>query len=200
MLHDTPHSTYVDQALTELGRGVDAPPLSVDTAVACAAIVGIAASLAIAPDLRGALGALLAVVVVAIAATDARHFIIPNELNAAAFGLALVAAVAQDSDAALPAMAEGIIRGVVLALLFLGISVGYRQLRGRDGLGLGDVKLAGVAGAWLDWQTLAIAIELAALAAIAVYLVCRYTLGQSMSPASRLPFGLFFAPAIWLGW
>ena len=50
------------------------------------------------------------------------------------------------------------------------------------------------------WQTLAIAVEIAALAAIAAYLVCRYALGQSMSLTSRLPFGLFFAPAIWLGW
>jgi len=196
MLHDT----HMDRALTALGRDAADPPMSVETAIACAAIVGITASLAIAPDLRGVLGALLAVVMVAIAATDARRFIIPNELNAGALGLALVAAAAQDSDAALPAMAEAIIRGAVLALLFLGINVGYRQLRGRDGLGLGDVKLAGVAGAWLDWQTLAIAIELAALAAIAVYLVRRHALGQSMSPASRLPFGLFFAPAIWLGW
>src|SRR5262245_10637688 len=200
MLHDTPHNAYLDRALTELGRGVDAPPLSIDTAIACAAIVGIAASLAIAPDLRGVLGALLAVAMVAIAAIDARHFIIPNELNAAAFGLALVAAAAQDPDAALPAMAEAVVRGAVLALLFFGICVGYRRLRGRDGLGLGDVKLAGVAGAWLGLQTLAISIEIAALAAIAAYLVRRYALGQSMDLTSRLPFGLFFAPAIWLGW
>src|SRR5262245_60617478 len=116
MLHDGPSDAYLDRALTELGRGVDAPPPSVDTAIACAAIVGIAASLAIAPDLRGALGALLAVVVVAIAAIDARWFIIPNELNAAALGLALVAAAVQNSDAALPAVAEALVRGAALAL------------------------------------------------------------------------------------
>jgi len=201
MLHDTPRNAYLPRAPSELQHDVDAPPLSVDTTIGCAAIVGIAASLAIAPDLRGALGALLAVIMVAIAAIDARRFIIPNELNVAAFGLALVAAaVAQGAEAAFPALADAFVRGVVLALLFLGISLGYRHLRGRDGLGFGDVKLAGVAGAWLDWQTLAISIEIAALAAIAVYLVRRHALGQSMSLTSRLPFGLFFAPAIWLGW
>ncbi len=47
----------------------------------------------------------------------------------------------------------------------------YRRLRGREGIGLGDVKLAGVAGAWLDWQSIPIAVEIAALAALAVCLV-----------------------------
>jgi len=196
MLHDS----HMNRVLAALGRDAEAPPPSVDTGIACAAIVGIAASLAIAPDLRGVLGALLAVVAVAIAAIDGRRFIIPNELNAAAFCLALVAAAAKDFDAAFPAMADAVVRGAVLALLFFGLSVGYRRIRGHDGLGLGDVKLAGAAGAWLDWQTVAVAVEIAAFAAIAVYLARRYVLGQSMSLTSRLPYGLFFAPAIWLGW
>ena len=34
---------------------------------------------------------------------------------------------------------------------FFALRYGYARLRGRQGLGLGDVKLAFVAGAWLDW-------------------------------------------------
>ena len=49
------------------------------------------------------------------------------------------------------AVGIALLRGAVLALLFLGLRALYRRLRGRDGIGLGDVKLAGVAGAWLDW-------------------------------------------------
>jgi leader peptidase (prepilin peptidase)/N-methyltransferase len=85
-------------------------------------------------------------------------------------------------------------------LLFLGLRVAYRGLRGREGIGLGDVKLAVVAGAWLSWLTIPIAVELAALAGLATYLVRRYWLGRALQMHSRLPFGLFFAPAIWLGW
>jgi leader peptidase (prepilin peptidase)/N-methyltransferase len=57
-----------------------------------------------------------------------------------------------------------------------------------------------VAGAWLDWLTMAIAVELAAVAGLVTYLVRRHWLGRQLHMTSRLPFGLFFAPAIWVGW
>ena len=62
-------------------------------------------------------------------------------------------------------------RALIIALPLLGLMAGYRALRGRDGLGLGDVKLAAVAGAWLGLPVLFAAIELAALAAIGAYLL-----------------------------
>ena len=72
--------------------------------------------------------------------------------------------------------------------------------RGRPGLGLGDVKLAAVAGAWLDWFTIVAVIEVAALAALAAYTVLRYVLRRPIVATTPLPFGLFLAPAIWAGW
>ena len=168
--------------------------------IACAAIAGAGASIAIAPDLRGVLGALLALMMLSIALTDARHGIIPDEWNAAGLTLAILNAVLQNPDRVVEAMAAAVLRGGVLALLFLGLRVAYRGLRGREGIGLGDVKLAVVAGAWLDWLTMAIAVEVAAVAGLVTYLVRRYWLGRQLHMTSRLPFGLFFAPAIWLGW
>jgi leader peptidase (prepilin peptidase)/N-methyltransferase len=88
----------------------------------------------------------------------------------------------------------------VLAATFLALRILYRRLRGRDGLGLGDVKLAGVAGAWLGWFTIPISIEIAALAALAAHIMARRWQGLTLSATARLPFGLFFAPAIWLCW
>jgi leader peptidase (prepilin peptidase)/N-methyltransferase len=95
-----------------------------------------------------------------------------------------------------------IVRGAAFALLFFALQVGYRRLRQREGLGTGDVKLAMAGGAWLDWVTIPVVIEIAAAAALAVYLLS-YLAGQRDEPfrlSSRLPFGLFLAPAIWLGW
>ena len=75
----------------------------------------------------------------------------------------------------------------------------YRLLRGRDGIGLGDVKLALVAGIWLDWVPMAFAVQVAALAALAVIGV-RAARGHRVSRMTAIPFGLFLAPAVWVGW
>ena len=170
-----------------------------------AAIIGIAApavfvSIAIAPDMRGAAAAGLAVIMVTIAAIDARRLIIPDELSATAFVLGLVHAAFEDADAWVDAVAAAVLRAIMLALVFMALRMMYRWLRGRHGIGLGDVKLAAVAGAWLDWLMIPIAIEIAALAALAFYLARQFALDRSVRPFSALPFGLFFAPAIWLGW
>lgn len=161
-----------------------------------AALAVIAASVLAAPGLSGILGAGLGVLMAAIAVVDARHFLIPNALSFAAFGLALVnAGLAVGWDGILVAL----LRGAVLALSFLAAGVGYRWLRGRQGIGFGDVKLAGVAGAWLGWVMLPFAVECAALAALGVYTL-RWLGGRPVERSTRVPFGLFFAPAIWLCW
>jgi leader peptidase (prepilin peptidase)/N-methyltransferase len=175
-------------------------PMRAQVLIACVAIMGTVMSFVVAPDLQGLLGALLACVMLVIALTDARHGIIPDEWNAAGLMLGVIHAALQNPDMMVEAMAAAVLRGGVLALLFLGLRLGYRALRGRDGIGLGDVKLAVVAGAWLDWLTMPIAIELAAVAGLVTYFARRYWLKQPVHMTSRLPFGLFFAPAIWLGW
>jgi leader peptidase (prepilin peptidase)/N-methyltransferase len=76
----------------------------------------------------------------------------------------------------------------------------YRRWRGRDGLGLGDVKLAAVCGAWLDLATVAAVIELAALLAIGAYVANAALRRRPLRGTAFLPFGLFLAPAVWIGW
>lgn len=164
-----------------------------------AAAAGVAASLAVDGGAAGLLGAGLAVVMAAIAVTDARHFLIPDRLNAAAALLGLASAALDAPDAA-AAVGLALARGSMLALAFLALRVGYRHLRGREGLGLGDVKLAGVAGIWLDGLMLPAAIEIAAATALAVCLLEHIRGGRAIRAGRRLPFGLFFAPAIWLAW
>jgi len=168
-------------------------------AVAALAIGSVVASLWAVPGLSGLLGAALALVMLAIAVIDARLFIIPDELNAAALLLALANAAVQPGAIWL-SVVVALARGCAVALVFFALRALYRRLRGRDGLGLGDVKLAGVAGAWLSILTLPIAIEIAALTALAVFGVRHYTSGRAFNPALKFPFGLFLAPSIWLGW
>ena len=177
-----------------------ATQLRVAGPVAALAVVCVAASLWAAPGLPGWLGAGLALIVLAIAVIDARLFVIPDELTIAGLVLALVNAVLTAPFAIWEAVGIALLRGAVLALLFFALRAGYRRLRGREGIGLGDVKLAGVAGAWLSLIAIPIAVEIAALAAIAVFCVRHYAAGKPLDTALKFPFGLFFAPAIWIGW
>ena len=164
------------------------------------AIVAVFISIVAAPGPIGLLGAGLALVMLAIALIDFRSFTIPNSLNAAGFGLAIVNAAVQQPEAMLTAVVIAVLRGAAFALILLAIRVVYARLRGRHGLGFGDVKLAGVAGAWLDWTIMPIALELAAFAALIGYLARQLLFHRSISAFDRVPFGLFFAPAIWICW
>jgi leader peptidase (prepilin peptidase)/N-methyltransferase len=161
---------------------------------------GVVASVVLVPGSRGAWGAGLAVLMVAIATIDGRRFIIPDELTAAALALGLAYAAIEDADMWAQAVAWAVLRGAVTALVFLGVRAFYRRWRGLEGIGLGDVKLAGVAGVWLDWATIPVAIEIAALAALGTYMTLHFYFRRTVRPTTRLPFGLFLAPAIWIAW
>jgi leader peptidase (prepilin peptidase)/N-methyltransferase len=162
--------------------------------------LSVVASVILLPNARQSTGGGLAVLMIAIAVVDARRFIIPDELTAAALALGFLNAAIQDTDMIVEALAYAALRSAVLTFAFLSLRVLYRNVRRREGIGLGDVKLASVAGVWLYWSTIPIAIEVAALTALAVYAVRHFYSGRTIRSTTILPFGLFFAPAIWLGW
>jgi len=157
------------------------------------------ASIAAAPGWSGAAGAVLAGLMLAIAVIDHRRMIIPDELNALAFVAGLAAAGLGREAAPGAAILQALVRSSLMFVLFFVFRAGYRAVRGRAGMGLGDVKLAAVAGAWLGWADLPIAINIAALSALGAVLYGRLR-GHGFDPMARLPFGAFFAPAIWICW
>ena len=165
-----------------------------------ALVAGVAASLVAAPGLEGLSGAFLAALMLAIAITDASRYIIPNQLTGAAVALALLRAGAIGPEADWRAVIWVALRAAAIALPFLALMAGYRRWRGRDGLGLGDVKLAAVAGAWLGLVTIFAVIELATLAALGAYVLSGVIRKRPLKATAFLPFGLFLASAIWIGW
>jgi leader peptidase (prepilin peptidase) / N-methyltransferase len=170
------------------------PPL-----IGAIGIGAISASFAIAPGWLGFVGSALGVLMLAIAAIDRRRFIIPDQLNALAFVGGLIAAGAKGEVFEAEAITNAILRAAVMFGIFFAFRAGYRRLRGREGMGFGDVKLAAVAGVWLDWTDLPIAVDIAALSALGSVLLSRIK-GKAWKQTEKLPFGLFFAPAIWVCW
>jgi leader peptidase (prepilin peptidase)/N-methyltransferase len=136
----------------------------------------------------------------AIAYIDWRRQIIPDSLNIAALALGEIAALAGDAEAPVAAAADAAVRGLVTAAVFLLFREIYQRLRGREGLGLGDVKLAAAAGAWLDWSVIPIAVALAAFSGLLAAVAAAAARRRLPEPLTRLPFGAFFAPSIWLVW
>jgi leader peptidase (prepilin peptidase) / N-methyltransferase len=79
--------------------------------------------------------------------------------------------------------------------LFRLVSLGYRGLRGREGLGEGDAKLVAAGGAWLGVYSLSWLIALAALAGLATAGIAMAA-GARLNRESAIPFGPFLALAI----
>lgn len=169
--------------------------------VAIAAVVAaMAASLLLVPGREGVMGATLAASMVLIATVDFNRYTIPDALSVPAFALGLVHAAMRGGDSLAATTAAAALRGIAVAFAFWLLRAGYRRLRGRDGLGLGDIKLAAVAGAWLSWPVVPVAVDFAAFSALIVYGVRQYVLRRPRQPSARLPFGTFLGPAIWFGW
>jgi leader peptidase (prepilin peptidase)/N-methyltransferase len=168
--------------------------------ILAAGALGVAASMVAAQGAAAWLGAALALIMLAIAVIDRQRFIIPDPLNAAGLALGIMYSLVMAEGDISAALARAGLRAATLALLFFALRLIYARLRGRQGIGLGDVKLAAVAGIWLDWSVIPVAVEIAAVSALCVHVLRCYVLRRPLRSTSRLPFGLFFAPAIWLGW
>jgi leader peptidase (prepilin peptidase) / N-methyltransferase len=157
-------------------------------------------SFAIAPGVDGALGGALGLLMLGVAWADARRFVVPNALSGGAFALGIIHAIALSPDSGFEGALVALSRAALAAGLFLIVRAAYRRLRGREGLGLGDVKLAAAAGAWLSLPMLPMAIEIAAVAALAAYVLRQGSRRRVLRATGRVPFGTFLAPAIWFGW
>jgi leader peptidase (prepilin peptidase)/N-methyltransferase len=137
----------------------------------------------------------------AIAAIDARRFVIPDVLSLPAVVLGLLA-----SGSMLDPLESHIVSPDHLIGAFLGCAAlwlvreAYRRLRGRQGLGLGDVKLAAAAGAWTGWELLPQVILLASVAALTYAIGRAVARREALSGAQRIAFGVFLAPAVWTVW
>lgn len=78
--------------------------------------------------------------------------------------------------------------------VFQALRLGYRWLRGREGLGGGDVKLMVLLGAWLGWQALPQVLLLASLTAIPLAIVQTFSSGSGDDQDPPIiPFGPFLS-------
>jgi leader peptidase (prepilin peptidase) / N-methyltransferase len=75
----------------------------------------------------------------------------------------------------------------------------YSSVRRREGLGLGDAKLAAAAGAWLGWQLLPFVVLIACAAGF-VWLGIAVMFRGRAALREEIAFGVPLCLAIWLVW
>lgn len=125
-----------------------------------------------------------------IALIDLRRRIIPDGLNLALLLAGLAFMTVRD-----PSLDSVLARAGEATLAFaLGWSLRalYARLRGRTGLGLGDVKFLGAATAWTGPEPLPILILIASGTALASLGLAALA-GRRIGATTRLPFGPFLA-------
>ena len=131
----------------------------------------------------------------ALAAMDLRHMLLADSLSLV-LALSGIAVAALWSQLPLQHHIVGMLAG---AGAFYVVNRIYRALRGRDGLGMGDVKLMAGAGAWLAWQGLpSVLLYSTTVALIAVAIGA--LLGRRLTRHTAIPFGAFLCVGIWLTW
>jgi leader peptidase (prepilin peptidase) / N-methyltransferase len=129
-----------------------------------------------------------------LAAIDAIVYRLPDALTFPLAALGLVLAWYPFHE--LAAHIEGAVIGFAVFAL---IAWGYERFRGHEGLGLGDAKLAGAAGAWLGWEALP-SVVLIACAAGFLWVGIKLMLRGKAALTERIPFGVALAAGIWIVW
>lgn len=169
--------------------------ISVLAMIAACAVLGIWAIFVFPTPLLLAISCGLAWVLLVLATVDVFAFRLPDVLTLPLIAAGLtVAWWLPDQDLIGHATAAAI-----GALLFYAVAATYQRVRHQDGLGLGDVKLAAAAGAWIGWQQLPYVV----LIACAVGLVWAGIAAIRRGPAAlhdRIPFGVALCAGLWIVW
>ena len=132
----------------------------------------------------------------ALIASDLLWFRLPDPLTAALAITALILAW----PGGLLSLTLALWGAVIGAGSFAALRWGYQMLRGREGLGMGDVKLMAGLGAALGPYELPLMLLVASLSALAVALAGRVRSSGALSPTRPLPFGAALAAATGLIW
>ena len=136
------------------------------------------------PTLEAFRGAVLGTILLGIALTDARAYIIPDEFTWGGLAFGLLSALAVGA----PALGQALLGAAVgFGLLWLVGAVGGWVLK-QDAMGGGDIKMMAMVGAFLGWRGVLLTIFLGALLGSLIFVPLALTGRKRL-----VPFGIFLA-------
>jgi leader peptidase (prepilin peptidase)/N-methyltransferase len=129
---------------------------------------------------------LFACAMIVLFAIDLRHQILPNVITLPGIVVGFVLSFALE-----PGWLASLIGLLAGGGILFAIGESYYRLRGVEGLGMGDVKMLAMIGAFLGWQLMLVTLVLASFAGslVGVALIASGRGGMKLA----LPFGTFLA-------
>jgi leader peptidase (prepilin peptidase)/N-methyltransferase len=118
---------------------------------------------------------------------DLKHFIIPNEITFSMMALGFLKSFDPNLNSLFPNYINSLIGGLLGYGIIWSIIYFYKQVRKKEGMGLGDAKLFGVIGFWFGWLAIPFIIFLSSV--IALVSVVPSLLKNSRTMSSQIPFG-----------
>ena len=134
----------------------------------------------------GVVRVLFACALIVLFVTDLQHKILPNAITLPGIVIGFVCSFFLP-----PGWRDSLIGIVVGGGVLFAIAEGYYRIRGEEGLGMGDVKLLAMIGAFLGWKLVLLTLVLASLSGSIIGVAMIASKRGDMKYA--LPFGTFLA-------
>jgi leader peptidase (prepilin peptidase)/N-methyltransferase len=143
------------------------------------------------PGLEAVRGGVFITLLLGIALTDAREYIIPDEFTIGGLVAGLVFSVAGGGSGVLEAVAGG---AVGFGLLWAVGAAGTWAFK-EEAMGGGDIKMMAMVGAFLGWKGVLLTVFLGALAGSAVFVPL-----SLVGRKKLVPFGVFLSLGAGVTW
>ena len=146
-------------------------------------VLWIAAALYYGLTLHALAAALFATILLGIAITDARHYIIPDEFSFGGLAIGLLLSLRNGGQGFI----DGLLGAAVGFGLLYGVAVVGKWVFKEEAMGGGDIKMMAMVGAFVGWKGVLLTVFLGALIGTAVFVPL------TMKKKRLVPFGVFLA-------
>ncbi len=136
------------------------------------------------PSLTAVLASVFLLALITLAAIDWETGFLPDMLTLPLIAIGLAA----NAAGLFVPLRDAVIGAATGYFMLWAISTVYKNLRGHEGLGLGDAKLLAALGAWSGWAGLPATVMIAAITALAAVGILRQR-GGDISAETAISFG-----------
>jgi leader peptidase (prepilin peptidase)/N-methyltransferase len=153
------------------------------------ALIWLGATIRFGPTFAALHSAILLTLLLGIAMTDAREMVIPDQFTLGGVVMGLLLALAPDGIGIVPAL----IGGAVAYALFWAVKLVAEKLLRKPALGVGDIHMMAMVGAFLGLGGALLTIFLGSVLGLVIGVPAAWLRGRLTALSTYLPLGVFLA-------